>query len=152
MSRYLFLLLTLRHLVWGLLLLAYPAQIGATPLALFAQGMQALPGLGGPARTGEALGYLLAAAFGWRFTWRRPVTPGWFPCLAGPQLFLVLCAIWSSSRAVWLGQYADGVPRHWAFILADQAPSITSGVCLLAAFWYYYRFQWVWGMRREIPL
>ena len=149
MSRYLFLALALRHAGWGLLLLLYPQEIGATPLAVFARWMAAIPWpLWLRPRLPEALCYLVAAALALRFASRRLVTAQQFAWLAAPQIFLILCACQSSLSAVWRAQYADGVPRHWAFILADQSPLMTFGLCMLLAFWHYYYFYPRWAQER----
>jgi hypothetical protein len=41
-----------------------------------------------------------------------------------PQQLLLYISAGGSFRAIWLGQFADGVERSHAFLLADQAPSI----------------------------
>jgi hypothetical protein len=106
--------------MWGLLLLALPQQIGATPLA----GLHLLvqrPWIEGWMYLGASLG--TAAMFTRRFS------PGVSAWLGIPQQGLLMLGAGGSLWAIYQQQFADGVPRHWAFILAGELPIIVTMVC-----------------------
>ena len=140
MSFYIFLATCLLHGAWGLLLLSVPTDINATPLGLFHALLEA-PRLEGGC-------YLLAALLGSRMLWQRNVPAAWLPVIALPQQILLLLSVSSALMAVLQSQYADGVPRPWPFILADQAPVLIFAGVHAAALWQYYCYGPRWPVRR----
>lgn len=108
------------HALWGILLLWRPQDIGATPLALLHTLVHSA--------SLEATIYLAASA-GTMLMLLRLVPRHWqLPC-GLPQQLLLMTSAGGSLWAVILGQYADGVPRPWVFILADQLPAMLAAVC-----------------------
>lgn len=108
------------HAIWGCLLLTMPHDIGATPLAL-------LHTIVGVTWT-EGCIYLLASAGTlWMLSGRLPAQ--WSIFVGLPQQLLLMVSAGGSLLAVLLGQYADGVPRPWAFIFADQLPAVLAALC-----------------------
>lgn len=109
---------TLIHLGWAFLILFWNDLIGATPLAL----------LTATARSWLALEAVLLSSV-------------LFACISVfcsssliklicllPQQTIIGMSFISSLMAVITQQYADGVPRHFAFILADQLPILAGAV------------------------
>ena len=107
------------HALWGILLLWRPTEIGATPLAL----VHLLIG----SATVEAWIYLAASA-STGFMLSGIVARQWGLLAGLPQQLLLMIGAGGSLWAVLLGQYADGVPRPWVFILADQLPAILTAL------------------------
>lgn len=104
------------HTLWGCLLLISGEALGATALHGFAD----LPRLLTAAILFAVAG--LAAVATLRVTMRGPRVLTLVLLL--PQQAVLTVSATSSVMAVIHGRYADGVPRPWYFILADQAPVI----------------------------
>ena len=106
------------HVVWGAVLMFSAAPANTTPLAKLSK---LLPP--------QLLGAVLLAVGLWAglATWRGKHSPSEVAGLLVQQGLLVATGI-SSLWQVALGCYADGVPRPWAFIFADQLPSILAPV------------------------
>jgi hypothetical protein len=101
------------HMSWSVILILDPAAIGATALSVFPYLFR------GPDATSAILlfvGLLAAVTVLLRFPGRA-----W---LLLPQQVILLVSAYTATAAAVLGQYADGVPRPAAFILADQLHSI----------------------------
>jgi hypothetical protein len=54
--------------------------------------------------------------------------------LTFPQTMLTIAACWAL-YAIWMGHYADGVPRPWQFILMDQLPLLTMAYVHASGIW-----------------
>ena len=131
MTHFLFLATSLLHALWGVLILCYPSDVGATPLAFFRLWV--------PVRWVEGLVYLGAAALASCLV-PKGTRPRWLiACAAPPQQILLLISSASSLYAVLVRHYADLVPRPWPFILADQAPILIFTLCHSLALLLYYR-------------
>ena len=105
------------HLLWGCLLLVNDRALGATALHAFA---------GVPRLLTAAILFGVAAMAAVGVVWHAPrrVTLA----LLLPQQAVLTISAMSAVTAVFSGRYADGVPRPWYFILADQAPVILTMV------------------------
>ena len=124
------------HTIWGILLLVCPQDIGATPLALIHVFLKNT--------TLEGMLYLVASvATG--FMLMRRYRPAVGLLLGLPQQFLLLISAGGSLMAVILAQYADGVPRPWIFILADQLPAILAAICHTGALIGFHG-GWAWSL------
>lgn len=75
------------------------------------------------------------------------VTPEWSIIIGLPQQLLLMISAGSSLWAVLLSQYADGAPRHWAFIFADQLPAILAALCHTGALIAFHGGWW-WQTHR----
>lgn len=109
---------TLIHLGWAFLIFFWSDLIGATPLALLTAAVQSWTAI-------EAIlisSVVLATAAP---LFKRSVTR--VICFL-PQQSVVTMSFSSSLIAVLSQQYADGVPRHFSFILADQLPILLGAV------------------------
>ena len=100
----------LLHVAWGLLLFASESPLGVTAIHSLPGGRWVV------ATVCFAVGVLALAGHLLREPWR---TWAWMP----QQLTLLLSAV-NAIQCVVSGTFADGVVRPWAFILADQLPSI----------------------------
>ena len=110
----------LLHAIWGIFLLWSPDDIGATPLALLHIFLRN--------RTFESAIYLLAS-LGTVAMLSHWIPRHWSLLCGLPQQFLLMVSAGGSLWAVIIGQYADGVPRPWVFILADQLPAMLAALC-----------------------
>ena len=104
------------HFGWAFMLLFLPIVV-TTPMALFYLTCGGNPFL-------MATVLMLSSICGWiSITGKRSQRfTGWLFLL--PQQFLLILSGLSSLAAVLAGQYADGVPRPWYFILEDQLANI----------------------------
>lgn len=50
----------------------------------------------------------------------RGKTDLWAMSMYAPQQFFMVVSAWGAARAMWWGEFADGVPRPQAFIISDQ--------------------------------
>lgn len=50
-----------------------------------------------------------------------------------PQQSILFMSVCAALMAIWLEHYADGVPRPWPFIMADQMPTLIAAVCYTVA-------------------
>jgi hypothetical protein len=111
---------------WGTLVLFQPHAMAATPLSTVAD-------LFGRSRLGVSFALITAACAAFvGVSSRAPIT-FMTRALLFPQVFLMLLACGGSLEAVVKGMYADGVPRPWSFILADQMPWIVASIIYTAA-------------------
>ena len=124
------------HLGWAFLLLISAEPLHTTPMAAT------------PFRHNQYVGaaiYAFAAGcavvpFIW--DWIDASWLGLYCCL--PQQFLLMYSAGSASLCVLRGMYADGVPRPWEFILADQLWVILSMLLHSASL-----VDWYWFSRRD---
>jgi hypothetical protein len=105
------------HVLWGCLLLVNDRALGATALHAFA---------GMPRLLTAALLFGVAAMAVVGVVWDGPRRMTL--ALLLPQQAVLSISAMSAVTAVVNGQYGDGVPRPWYFILADQAPVILTMV------------------------
>lgn len=103
---------SITHLAWALALVASGQALLATPVA----GLSVL----GPRPVVAAVLGLSAIGSGFALAARRP----WVLWFLIPQQALLMLSFSSAAQAVALQSYADGVLRPWAFIAADQAPTL----------------------------
>lgn len=104
------------HLLWAGLLL-----FSENPLHITA--MYALAWLF-PMRFGLAIVLVSVAACATYGIMRHSASVGARTMLLLPQQLVLAISAAGAARAMWLGAYADGVPRSHFFIVADQAPAI----------------------------
>ena len=104
------------HLFWAVALMLSSDAMMATPVA----GLSAL-GHRAAIITVLALSALGSACALGRQAW-------WVMWFLIPQQILLGLSFGTASQAVALQQYADGVLRPWAFIAADQAPTLLLAV------------------------
>ena len=112
----------LLHLAWAILLLVDESVAGTPPVSALTAVV------GTPAAVGillfiasAALVGLLMRSFRWGFL------------LLGPQQVVLLHSAMGSITAILAHSYADGVPRPWAFIAADQFPNILTAILYACA-------------------
>ena len=120
------------HVCWGLLLLRSAAPLGTVSLAESPWSHNQYL---------AAIVYFAAAALAMvPFLWRRAddTILGLYFCL--PQQALMVLSATTALRCVLRATYADGVPRPWEFIAADQMWTIvgTVGHTLALLDWYYF--------------
>lgn len=106
----------LLHLVWAATILVDDSAVGATALSALHRYVQDPRYLSGLIASAAFL------AFGALWT-KRP----WIVLLLIPQQILLCMSAAGAIEAMWLSQFADGVFRPRAFIIADQC------YCVLAA-------------------
>lgn len=123
LGKYIVLLASTLHILWGVLLLTNPVSSLATPLHIL------VATFGGRIRTAIVL--FAVAIVAMCFVRMKAVHPhrdkGTSFMLIPQQTVLLISSI-GSIVAVAHGMYADGVPRPWPFILADQLPIIVGGL------------------------
>lgn len=126
LGKYIILFASSIHIGWALLLWATPAAEGATPVHILSVVF------GGPVRTAVVLLIVASAALAFpfiRYTVSRPT----LALMLIPQQAVLIMSALAGARAAWIGHYSDGVPRPWAFILADQLPVILAAVLYTTA-------------------
>lgn len=105
------LFVSLMHILWGILLLIHGDGIGTTSTSVLRHLI--------PEYSARALIYLTAGLMPAVLLKYPGSLTGLFSCL--PQQILLIFSAISSMVAITSGQYADGTPRGWIFIAADQA-------------------------------
>lgn len=118
------------HGSWGVIVLLDPEALNCTPIKM--SPLHYSPWLAGPVYLG-ATGLAL-----WHVVKDDMDLVGLFKVL--PQQMLLMT---SAAGAIWcvaVGHYADGVPRPWGFILADQLWNIVGMVAHSLALldWFYW--------------
>ena len=119
-----------QHVAWGVLLLT-SGELRTTGLAWMIEVC------GGPYRAGVlclVIG-LLAVFPHFRSPYRRSLSLLLFYL---PQQILLFMSATNAMRAVILQQFADGVIRGWAFILADQLTAVLFAVFHTIALLQFY--------------
>jgi hypothetical protein len=103
------------HYVWAASLLANPGAGAATSLS-------GLAWLFGP----KPLAIILFAVATMSLVFVAFASVRGIPSVlfALPQQVVLLLSAWTSLTAMWRGEFADGVSRPVAFIVADQAPAV----------------------------
>jgi hypothetical protein len=103
------------HYVWGASLIANPGSGAATSLA-------GLAWLFGP----KPLAIILFAVASMSLVFVAFESVRGIPSVlfALPQQAVLLMSAWAALTAMWSGEFADGVSRPVAFIVADQAPAV----------------------------
>jgi hypothetical protein len=112
------------HVLWAVLLLVDEQSFGAT----------ALNGLDSLTSNVAVIAILLFVASGMA-VWSTFVAPPSAALLALPQQAVLYLTTVNAIQAVTSAQYADGVPRSWAFILADQSPIFALVILQSVAIW-----------------
>lgn len=119
------------HLVWALTLYLDDSAANATAVASI---RYAIP------RPFGILAMLLVAGLAvvglsMRNAWHATM-------LMIPQQFLLLISAGGAFEAMWEGQFADGVVRPTAFIVADQMPAILAAIGHVLAIFAMAREAW----------
>ena len=70
--------------------------------------------------------------------------------LYAPQQFFMVVSAFGAAKAIGRSQFADGVPRPWAFILSDQHLWLFVGIAHTAAILMRFGFlNWVGAVRKR---
>ena len=112
---------TILQATWGVCMLGWPESAGATAPSAIRDLMRSTP---------LAAAVLLVAsgmAVYVMFAQRRLATL-FGSTLLVPQQYLLFVAAAGAMGAILRGTFADGVPRPWAFIATDQAPTVVLAV------------------------
>lgn len=108
----------LLHLWWTGLILIDPAALNAT-------GVSSLRFHGASPGVVAAMTFFAAIFASIGIFTRQP----WVVLLLLPQQVLLMMSMAGAIEAMWLGQYADGVVRPHAMIMADQGYSLFAAIC-----------------------
>lgn len=120
---------TILHVVWGVTILLSASAVATTPIS----GMTSAVGGRYPA----ALALLLASGLiVWAMRIPLPSLKGLLLCT--PQQFLTMLSAVGAIECMARQAYADGVPRPFAFIFADQLPAVLAAVIHTVALVDYY--------------
>lgn len=118
LGKYIITFASLLHVGWAVLIMIDARACKATPVSILyslAQGDRVFLVAILFVVAGLALAFL-------DFRLRQQVHEGILAMLLVPQQFVLWCSAGAGFVAVLHQQYADGVPRSWVHILADQLP------------------------------
>jgi hypothetical protein len=121
LGKYIVLYASLLHLVWAGLLIASPEAAGPTPVHVLTVLC------GGRYRAAFVLLLIALAALMVIFQ-RGRVSNRAMSLLLVPQQLTLLLSAGAGMYATIVQHYADGAPRAWPFILADQFPVILAAL------------------------
>ncbi len=113
------------HVVWAAMIPLWPVSLGATPIHGFVSVGNANP---------LVVSSLLLVSSGLALvSFLSPnASANVIVLLVLPQQAALFITMFGGLAAVLQSHYADGVPRPWPFILADQLPAILLAVAHLA--------------------
>lgn len=122
------------HYAWSVLLMGYGTHIHSTPLAYFCESLT-------PQNTGYLLSIVATLAVLGLYL-NGELQPWQKALFMIPQQAVLAISAGTSISAVLGQQYADGIIRHWAFILSDQLPLILLAIFHTAAVLMVLTAQW----------
>jgi hypothetical protein len=108
----------LLHLIWAISLIADPAAGNATAVHTLLNFVPTVAAI---------IIYFLVADLAIAGLFCRKSSFIKSLCLL-PQQFIMMISAGGSLWSMWLGQFADGVQRSHAFLIADQAPAVIAAL------------------------